>query len=549
MPQQEELVRVKTDEKKRLGWYLAGLVLTAVLLRIGLALALPRVMHHDEPSYLLLGRDLLTGKGFTNVHYGPLYPIVSGLLYLLVGDLELASDTAYALFGGLLLFPVFVIVRRIYGVQTAWLAAVLLAIFPALTVSVLYWGTMTEPLYLCLLYGGLAAFLIGIEDNRERMFAAAGTLFGLAYLTRPEAVLYFGVLLVFGLGLGLQVGTRSLRTWQSMGWFTLAFVLLAAPYIFHLHAQTGHWMLTGKLEMTWELSKATVAGDLTAFDRAVNSLDATETEVLWYAPDRFKRNLLQLILADPDEFVQRVVTNVRELRNQFFDWYIFPKVFLPLIIVGLFKAPWDRKRLVHEAFLMASLLPLVSFLVFFIDVRFFAPALPVLLMWAAQGALNLGSWLQNTVELCYPKPLFGGRVRTMLRWLPAAMAALFLIIMLPVVTRARAGNVEFGKKKAGLWLKEHTPSNTKVMTKHTEVVFYADRFGVPWPHADWPSLLKFARNQGAAYLVFDDSLARRQPQLAFLLETATRPPELELVYRSEEPGSSTFVYQITFPTT
>jgi hypothetical protein len=41
--------------------------------------------------------------------------------HLLIGDFETASNLVYALCGGLLLFPVFAMARRIYGVKTAWL--------------------------------------------------------------------------------------------------------------------------------------------------------------------------------------------------------------------------------------------------------------------------------------------------------------------------------------------------------------------------------------------------------------------------------------------
>src|SRR2546423_13661092 len=76
---------------------LAGLVVGAGLLRIGLALAPPRVNKWDVEDYLKLGHNLLTGKGYTYwlypaVHHPPLYPVISGALYLLVGDFELASD-------------------------------------------------------------------------------------------------------------------------------------------------------------------------------------------------------------------------------------------------------------------------------------------------------------------------------------------------------------------------------------------------------------------------------------------------------------------------
>src|SRR5512145_1908778 len=160
---------------------LIGLIVAAMLVRIVIALVLPRVIKWDEGDYLLLGYNLLTGNGFTTgyypeLHLTPLYPLVSGLFFLFVGEFEQASNLAHALFGGLLLLPVFVIAQRIYGLQTAWLVALLLTIFPPLSISVLYWGAMIEPLYLCLIYGGLAALLVGFEDQRAGMFAVAGGL-------------------------------------------------------------------------------------------------------------------------------------------------------------------------------------------------------------------------------------------------------------------------------------------------------------------------------------------------------------------------------------
>jgi asparagine N-glycosylation enzyme membrane subunit Stt3 len=116
-----------------------------------------------------------------------------------------------------------VIAQRIYGKQTAWLGALLLAIIPALSVSVLYWGKMTEPFYLGLIYTGLATPFIGLEDRVVGLSALAGILFGLAYLTRPEAVVYFVVFLVFLLvRLARCVDVRDSRSWLHAGCFAVS---------------------------------------------------------------------------------------------------------------------------------------------------------------------------------------------------------------------------------------------------------------------------------------------------------------------------------------
>ena len=423
---------------------LIGLVLAAVLVRIAITLVLPRVIKFDESAYLMLGYNLVNGSGYTTTqmypetHHPPLYPIISGISFLLLGDLEQASNLAYALFGGLLLLPVFVIAQRVYGSQTAWLVAILLAIFPPLSISVLYWGGMTEPLFLFLLYGGLAALLVGFEDNRAGMFTAGGVLLGLAYLTRPEAIVYFGVILLFGLvWLRNRLALSGFLSRYAFAWFILSFVLVAAPYIWFLHSHTGQWTVSGKTNGTLQSFDDMLAGDWAAFDRANWGLDSSGKEVNWDSPERFKGSLLQeVVLADPARFLRRVMLNGYRLKEELFVKQVFWYGLLPLVVLAFFKEPWDRKRLMHEAFLITIIIVLLLvFLPFGIFVRYFAPAFPVLLMWTARGALGLGAWLLETLELLRGRPASGRYLKSILGWMPAAMVVLFLLMMVPVAAQ------------------------------------------------------------------------------------------------------------------
>jgi 4-amino-4-deoxy-L-arabinose transferase-like glycosyltransferase len=526
-----------------------ALVAAAVLLRIGLSFTLPRTINDDEPIYLLLGYNLLAGNGFTysgypELHFPPLYPIVAGLFHLLIGDFETASNLVYALFGGLLLFPVFAMARRIYGVKTAWLAAVLIAIFPALTVNVLYWGSMTEPLYLSLLYGGLAFLLVGLEDDRLGMLAPAGALLGLAYLTRPEAIVYFGVFVIFaGIWLlkGVKCGIR--RTWYALGSFVLPFVVLAVPYIWYLHVHTGQWLISGKIAFVWQ--EASNSKRYTYFDPMPGG------EISWLSPDRFQMNTLQSVLTNPGDILRRVIKNGRSFRDHFFTGGNFWWGLTPLVVVALFKQPWDQRRVRYEAFMITIILVLMlTFLPFFFLVRLFAPAFPVLLIWTARGALDLGRWLQDTVELWREKSLSNPYLKSVLGWLPAGMVTGILILTIPVAADDWIRTNNFGYKEAGLWLKAHTPADVKVMTQEVSVALYADRHWVPSPNTDWAHFMQYARSHDANYLVVRDFMVvKYQPQLADTLQKGA--PELELVFSFEEshmPGSSkTLVYRISKP--
>ena len=548
----DEGVAVKSERwtQTRVRWLaLTGLMLATVLFRIGAVLALARVIKWDEAYYLMLGRNLLTGQGFTTglypeLHFTPFYGIISGAFYLLIGDFEWASNLAYALFGALLLIPVFTIARRIYGEQTAWLACILLAIFPALTVGVLYWGTMTEPLYLFLIFSALATLLAGLEDNRTSFLAVAGAFFGLAYLTRPEAVIYFGLFFVFGVvwlarhrshtdSLSMTRSSlarmmRNRRPLLAICSFVLPVVLLAAPYVFYLHKHTGFWMLTGKLAVE------EIKGGLDA-------LDPSGREILWLSPDRFtpQRGFLQTILARPN----RLTNNARQLQSLLFDRHVFWYWLVPLVFLALFKEPWDQRRLWHEAFLMAALVAVpIMVLPSYALPRFLAPMFPVLLIWTARGALTVGNWLQGTVEACRRKPIDNRYLNAVLTGLPGGLVVLLFLATLPGVAQVGYAGTIFGYKEAGLWLRKHSTSDARVMTRALSAALYAERPWVPVPNTDWASFISYARSHNASYLIADThDFPKNYPQIAFLSERGA--PELERVFSFEESGRRTWVYR------
>ena len=531
---------------------LIGLVLAAVLVRVVIALVLPRVIAYDEPAYLMLGYNLMNGSGYSTTgiypetHHPPLYPIISAIFHLLVRDFEQASNLAYALFGGLLLLPVFVVAQRVYGSQTAWLVAILLAIFPPLSISVLYWGGMTEPLFLFLLYGGFAASLVGFEDNRAGMFTAGGVLLGLAYLTRSEAIVYFGLILLFGL---IWIRNRppfsGFLSRYAFAGFLLSFVLVAAPFIWYLHSHTGQWTLSGKVNGTVQSFDALLAGDWAAFDRENWGLDSSGKVVNWDSPDRFKGSLLrEVVLADPARFLHRVMVNCYRLKEQLFAKQVFWFGLVPLVFLAFFKEPWDRKRFIHEGFLITIILVLLLvFLPFGVMVRYFAPAFPVLLMWTARGTYWVGTWMLDTLELIRGTPVSSKFLKAILVWMPGALVVLFLLMMAPKVAQGHLDGLSVGDKKAGLWLREHSAADAAIMSRDIAVSLYAGRRHVPSPNSDWPHVLQYARSYGANYLVASRrELTGLRPQLSFILGIGA--PELELVFSFEESRDRTLVFRI-----
>ena len=304
---------------KRHTFAIAAIIVAAFLLRLELTHSLPRMVDRDESDYLLLGRSLVTGQGYTTgfgpeIPHPPFFPLITGAIYLAVGDLEKSSDIAYALFGGLMLLPIFVLARRIYGYPTAYLAAILLAIYPVLTVVGLYWGTMLEPLYIFLLFGALVTWLIGMEERRPGMMAVAGMMFAMGFLTRPEPVVYFGIFFLVSLFWRFRnlvgKGTK-LRLCAS---FVGAFLLTAAPYLVYMHAKTGHWTLSEKGPITWEQGTFILKDDWVGFDWVYARLDSSGHQVYYKSPEREEWSLIGTILSDPKAFIARTYKSARNPR-------------------------------------------------------------------------------------------------------------------------------------------------------------------------------------------------------------------------------------------
>jgi 4-amino-4-deoxy-L-arabinose transferase-like glycosyltransferase len=556
-------VRQISNEQRRDRIWLWAVVLVALGLRVALAL-LPRAIRWDEPDYLWLGKSLLTGGGYTIVgvpelHYTPLLPILSGAIYVLTGDPELGTSAWYVLLGALVILPVYDLARRIYGRPVARLAAILVALFPGLSSAVLYWGTMTEPLFVFWIYCALWAVIVALDERKLWAYAAAGASVGLAYLSRPEGI-------VWALALGiflLLVWIRRRRLWR---WRTLAqaavymalLIVLAAPYAAYMHAHTGKWMATGKLSITYDIGEAVLDRDPVLYDKVTASLDPVSGEILWWSNKRFERSMLDILAQDPQAFLTRIGQNLQRLVASFFAPNIVPFFLMGPIILGWLKQPWNHRRLRNEGLLWFGAMPVLSFLPFHIEVRFFSPAMPALFIWVAAGLWAMGAWFAETVahwrgerrkekgdaaraEAGTPSPA----VQTVA---VSALMALLLAYMGWMHWRtidAGMRDLSYAHKTAGLWLKENSPADASIMSRDLAVSLYAERKFVVSPRADYTDYMAYARRKGATYLLVDErELRTLRPHLSFLLDDANPPPELEPVYSGADDRGRTIVYRI-----
>lgn len=538
---------------KRHTFAIAAIIVAAFLLRLGLAHSLPRMVKWDESDYLLLGRSLVTGQGYTTgveskiQPHSPFFPLITGAIYLAVGDLEKSSDIAYALFGGLMLLPIFVLARRIYGYPTAYLAAILLAVCPVLTVVGLYWGTMLEPLYIFLLFGALVTWLIGMEERRPGMMAVAGMMFAMGFLTRPEPVVYFAIFFLVSLLWRFRDPVAKGIKLRLCASFVAAFLLSAAPYLVYMHAQTGHWTLSEKGPITWQQGSYILKDDWVGFDWVYARLDSSGHQVYYNSPEREKWSLIGTLLSDPKAFIARTYKSARILGHSALGNSFVIPLLLPFVIISLTHNAWDRRRLGYEVLLASAFLIQAAVVLPFANLllRYLVPVIPVFLIWTANGAVVAGVWLRDSAEACWGRALKPALSACVLCLPPAAVVAQTIHVM-PGVARSQIVQEKFGDKFAAQWLKKNSSPDAIVLADDSNVTVYGERRRIFSPHSDLTHLMSYARYHKADYLLTSDTmLLKTRRELSVILDKGT--PELELVFSYKEPNERTLLYRILPP--
>lgn len=563
-PAKAGFVRAATTSGRLADLALAGILVSAGLIRLAYAL-FPRVVRWDEAGHLLVASNLVTGRGYSelagtlDVHLPPMLPLTSAALLKLGLAPEWATAAIHIVTGSLLCLPIYALGKAFYGRRTGLIAAALVAVYPALAARPFLWSTMTESPFLLFVFSGVWAVFRALGMGSPQgapgsgsslawaWYPGTGIFFGLAYLTRPEGLTCFAVL---GLFMAFWHLTRKTlfrpAVTARLALAVIACLLVMSPYVLYLRHVTGHWLLSGKVGLILDIAPAYLADDQAAHDYAVSRLDSSGTEIMWLSPDRFQRRLSEYVLADPAAFFYQVRRNMALTWHALFHEDLFSPWIVALALVGLTARAWTRRRWWHEGLMFAALLPLANFWMFFVISRFLVGALPVGLLWAAAGIDHLTTWGERSWRSLRSQAGLT-ELRTVAA-LPLAGTLAFSLWVAPDALRNGIMTMPWTHIDAGRWLAEHTPPDTVIMTRHSEVGLYAGRPLIASPNATWEEILAYGRARNARFLVVDDEEVRRlRPQLAPLLDLTQPEPLPGAIYRAAFPGPArtTLVYELS----
>ena len=393
----------------RFDWAVLAAVAAVSLALRAWALYIRATLDYDETYYYILARNLFTGKGYSlnglpHTAFPPLYPVFVGLTSLFTSNVRLATSAISAIAGALLPVPVYFLAREIYDRRTALIAAASSAVWPALFfhagLSVpgrlrMYAGS--EPLFVTLF--GAAVLFLYLAARRDGLVhcVLSGAFWGLALLTRNEALLFFGFLFAW------FVVDRIL--FSSLAWIKrvlqsallmVSFLVVVFPLVLYIHSVSGQWGLGAKLSnfvrirpTLWasiELGKGKsfMKVHYAANDDATQMLDEYWGVSAWHKSRHGPggiRDAVELV-KNPD------LRWLPVMRESFTDTPVplVPRWMWFFLALGALVPPW---RPAHRSFVTICAVVVLALIVqavtVYVSARFELPVLPLLAVLAARG--------------------------------------------------------------------------------------------------------------------------------------------------------------------
>jgi hypothetical protein len=533
---QLNLISPEVDEILRKRWF--ELAFIAFLFVIALLIRLSYLKYYHAP---LTGDAAIFGKiawGIKNGHglhwwsmvWPPFYPFMIFLFSLVAGSLESAAFAVSLVLGSLVVLPFFFLAKKIFDYRVAYPGSVLVVFFPTLIVASLV--SLSEATYTFFL---LFTLMAGWALMMKRSYLSAiafGLLGGICYLTRPEFLVCFGLLLL--VFLIFQIKRKSQNTASVLTLLAVCvvgFLVLALPYIHFMHSQSGHWILSGKTAHNVLKQKAYAKGmnyleQRKAFAEVLDGL--TEEGQVKGKVLLGEESILSYLTSAGffGKYLQNTWRGIKKM-NLFFLIFLFLSLFY-IFSSGLDKEGWQKR-----VFLLCAFSPMLTMPIFFVPAgRLIEPYAPLLILLSVGGILNIRRSLTAlTKHTGISSSLTFG-----------SFAALLAVVLLSFfsITKANQMAQEHQStfrnlkqesqelKKLGALADRILPPDAKVIfLSGDSFFFYCNRPTFPIPYAPFERIVEFAEKEGADHLVVSTGKeASWREDLFFLFQPLKDPSQV-----------------------
>jgi len=218
--------------------FLHILLFGALLRAIGLVSA--SIIEVDGTVYARMGESFARGDFAQGLRgaFPPVFPILIGLFHLVVPDVELAGRLVSFVFGVLIIYIIYLFMKKFFDEKHALWGAFFVAIHPYLVKHSV--PVLSESVATFLFVMATFLFYKGWIEDCSTSVALSGIMLGLTYLTRPEYIVFF-----VPMGLILLWKRKFIQTFIFLC-CVFAFVL---AYVYYMKWETGLVVISKKAIM------------------------------------------------------------------------------------------------------------------------------------------------------------------------------------------------------------------------------------------------------------------------------------------------------------
>jgi len=319
---------------------------------------------------------------------------------------------------------------------------------------------------------------------------AAGLALGAAYLVRPEGLFVAGPLVIAAIALPASVPPRR-RVLGALA-MTVAMAAAMAPYILFLHRHTGQWTLSGKIAYNRAMSASMATGDRWAVTSAPELL-ADETHVRPVTEYDARPSAHQ--------WARLLGTNAASATGRILALYTLMAALLPWGMASTRRHLGERWPTWAVAGL-ASAWPVGLVLLLITEDRLFLPLAPVVCCCAAAGLSR------------------GARYRRVF-----ALGMLVFVFGL-IVPDQRPHDTAFARlrpDRAFGRIIAQSATTGPVIGAGWQYAYFAGRAPLALPNEPIERTMRYARNNGAHWLVVETSDRSYHQRLIDSLRTRSLP--------------------------
>ena len=366
---------------------------------------------------MMMAKNLLAGNGLIVAPLDPpalwrplLGALVCAFVELFTTSPRLVYQIVYAVSLTTFLIASFYAARALWDAAAGHAACLFILTSGALTSRLIsHVHSISHVVFLLAAGPALWVTVLALREQTWRRLLAAGLWWGLAYLARWEALLFFviatGVLLC-----ATYIGKGYFRGLWRVSFAVLGFAALFVPASAYESWAKSHYRIWGPSAVTtFYASEAWVTG---TGDEDAGFADAQRK----YGPLESNRfGILQAMAHNPVAFWARLRINVPRFFHLFMDRQFFDPVWLLLLLGLACGTDWTRtRRLALGLLLSLFLCSTITIWCFHIDSRYLVAGLPTLLLILCGGVTCLGDRVSRI--LGHGKPAVSVACLLLLGW-------------------------------------------------------------------------------------------------------------------------------------